>query len=470
MSKKNRLSSPTKLKNSPELLVSDEAELTNDNQEIESANEKLISINQQLQIRNDLLNESYEYSSAILSTMHEPMLVLSNDLRVKSANKAFYEKFGVIEEQTEGVLLYDLGNKQWDIPALRELLEDIIPQKSHFSNYEVKHTFLNIGEKIMSLNASRVVQKAHRKQLILLIIADITEVRGLIVEKERIEKELLQKEITERQTEKARLEKAVEERTRELKEANASLKDKNSTLQVMNKELEAFAYVSSHDMQEPLRKIQTFASHILEKENENLSEKGKNYFRLMQQSADRMRQLIHDLLAFSQISADERKFEATDFSKIINEVKEEFKDEIAEKNAVIELKNACSLNIIPFQFRQLMYNLIGNALKFSQAKISPIVLIECKLVKFSKNNAANIPKEVEFCHISVSDNGIGFEKEFSTKIFEVFQKLHGKDEFAGTGIGLAIVKKIVDNHNGIITARSELNKGTTFDIYLPTKH
>jgi two-component system, chemotaxis family, CheB/CheR fusion protein len=445
-------------------------ELETSKEEIESANEELITTNQELQTRNDLLNESYEYSNAIVSTMHEPMLVLGKDLRVKSANKAFYEKFGVIEEQTEGVLLYDLGNKQWDIPALRELLEDIIPQKSHFSNYEVKHTFLNIGEKIMSLNASRVVQKAHREQLILLVIADITEVRGLIVEKERIEKELLQKEITERQTEKTRLEKAVEERTRELKEANASLKDKNSTLQLMNKELEAFAYVSSHDMQEPLRKIQTFASHILEKENENLSEKGKNYFRLMQQSADRMRQLIHDLLAFSQISADERKFEATDFSTIINEVKEEFKDEIAEKNAVIELKNACSLNIIPFQFRQLMYNLIGNALKFSQAKISPIVLIECKPVKFSKNNAANIPKEVEFCHISVSDNGIGFEKEFSTKIFEVFQKLHGKDEFAGTGIGLAIVKKIVDNHNGIITARSELNKGTTFDIYLPTKH
>jgi two-component system, chemotaxis family, CheB/CheR fusion protein len=170
-------------------------ELETSKEEIESANEELTTTNQELQTRNDLLNESYEYSNAIVSTMHEPMLVLGKDLRVKSANKAFYKKFGVTEEQTEGVLLYDLGNKQWDIPALRELLEDIIPKNSQFYNYEVKHTFLNIGEKIMSLNASRVIQKAHREQLILLIIADITEVRRLIVEKELREKELLKKEI-----------------------------------------------------------------------------------------------------------------------------------------------------------------------------------------------------------------------------------------------------------------------------------
>src|SRR5690606_9951297 len=144
-------------------------------------------------------------------------------LRVKSANKAFYEKFGVTEKQTQGVLLYELGNKQWDIPALRELLEDIIPKNTKFYNYEVKHTFLNLGEKIMSLNASRVIQRTHREQLILLVIADITEVRRLIVEKELRERELLRKEVIERKKEKIRLEKAVEKRTQELKEANESL-------------------------------------------------------------------------------------------------------------------------------------------------------------------------------------------------------------------------------------------------------
>ena len=443
-------------------------ELETSKEEIESANEELTTTNQELQTRNDLLSESYEYSNAIVSTMHEPMLVLAKDLRVKSANKAFYEKFDVTEEQTEGVLLYDLGNKQWDIPALRELLEDIIPRKSHFSNYEVKHTFLNIGEKIMSLNASRVIQKTHREQLILLIIADITEVRRLIVEKEQREKDLLQKEIRERQAEKTRLEQAVDERTRELKEANLSLEEKNATLLIMNKELEAFTYVSSHDMQEPLRKIQTFASHILEKERENLSEKGKDFFRLMQESAERMRQLIHDLLAFSRISADERIFVNSDLQSIIADVQFEFRDEIAAKNAIIEVKSMCNVRIIPFQFRQLMQNLIGNALKFSSPDRPPYITIECKNVKFSEEFSEGMSLHDEYSHITFADNGIGFERKFNNKIFEVFQKLHGKEEYEGTGIGLAIVKKIVDNHDGMITASSEVNRGAKFDIYIPT--
>jgi two-component system CheB/CheR fusion protein len=445
-------------------------ELETSKEEIESANEELTTTNQELQTRNDLLNESYEYSNAIVSTMHEPMLVLGKDLRVKSANKAFYEKFGVTEEQTEGVLLYDLGNKQWNIPALRELLEDIIPRDSHFYNYEVKHTFLNIGEKIMALNASRVIQKTHREQLILLIIADITEVRHLIVEKELREKELLRKEIGERKTEKIRLEKAVDERTQELKKANESLEDKNTELLNMNKELEAFTYISSHDLQEPLRKIQTLASRILGKEDKNLSDSGKNYFRLMQQSAERMRQLIQDLLSFSRLSAAERKFETTDLNAIIDEVKKDLKDSIAAKKAVFEVKKVCDALIIPFQFRQLLHNLISNALKFSNPKLPPHISITCRKVKYSKKSSAKLLPQKEYSHISVADNGIGFEKKFSRKIFEVFQRLHSKEEYTGTGIGLAIVKKIVDNHNGIITVSSEVNKGTRFDIYIPVSH
>ncbi|MBK8702341.1 MAG: PAS domain-containing protein [Saprospiraceae bacterium] len=442
-------------------------ELETSKEELESANEELTTTNQELQTRNDLLTESYEYSDAIISTMHESMLVLGKDLRVKSANQAFYKKFGVTEEETEGVLLYDLGNKQWNIPALRELLEDIIPKNSQFYNYEVKHTFLNLGEKIMSLNASRVIQKAHREQLILLVIADITEVRNLIVEKELNEKALLQKEISERKTEKLRLEKAVDERTRELKKANESLENKNKELLIMNKELEAFTYVSSHDMQEPLRKLQIFAGIILEKENQNLSDNGKNYFRLMQQSAEKMRQLIQDLLAFSRISAVERKFVKTDLNIIIEEVKKEFKEEIAEKHAVIEVMEICDVHIIPFQFRQLIHNLIGNALKFSRPQTPPHIKIMSRNIKYEELNIEGLPPQKEYCHISITDNGIGFEKEFSTKIFEVFKKLHGEEEYTGTGIGLAIVKKIVENHNGIIVATSELNKGATFNIYIP---
>ena len=442
-------------------------ELETSKEEIESTNEELTTTNQELQTRIDLLNESYEYSEAIVSTMHEPMLVLGKDLRVKSANKAFYKKFGVTEEQTEGVLLYDLGNKQWDIPALRELLEDIIPKNSQFYNYEVKHTFLNLGEKIMSLNASRVIQKAHREQLILLIIADITEVRRLIVEKELRERELLRKEVSERKEDKLRLEKAVDERTQELKEANESLEDKNKELLNMNKELEAFTYVSSHDLQEPLRKLQTFAGLILDKEKDNLSDKGKNYFHLMQHETERMRQLIHDLLAFSRISAAERKFVDIDLNVIIEEVKDALKETILQKGAIIEVADVCKVRIIPFQFRQLIHNLFDNALKYSNPDKPPHIKITSRNTKYEKLRLKELPPQKEYCHITISDNGIGFEQKFSTKIFELFQKLHGRDEYPGTGIGLAIVKKIVDNHNGIITATSELKKGATFNIYLP---
>jgi len=444
-------------------------ELETSKEEIESANEELITTNQELQTRNDLLNESYEYSNAIVSTMHEPMLVLGQDLRVKSANQAFYKKFGVTEEQTVGVLLYDLGNKQWNIPALRELLEDIIPQKSQLSNYEVKHSFLNIGEKIMSLNASRVIQKIHREQLILLIIADITEVRHLLLEKELRQKVILTKEIKDRKIEKLKLEKAVNQRTHQLKKAYEALEEKNKELLNTNKELEAFTYVSSHDLQEPLRKIQTFAGIILEKENKNLSDSGKNYFRLMHESAEGMQKLIQDLLAFSRLRAGDRKFETTDLNAIISEVKQEFQEIIAEKQAVIEVKESCRVYIIPFQFRQLMDNLIGNALKFSKADVPPRITIRSRKVKYEDLNIKDLPEQKVYCHISVTDNGIGFEQKFSTKIFEVFEKLHSSEEYSGAGIGLAVVKKIIDNHNGIITATSVLKEGTTFDIYIPFK-
>jgi len=361
-----------------------------------------------------------------------------------------------------------LGNKEWDIPELRNLLENIIPDNSEFFNFEVEHSFKNLGNKIMSLNASRVIQKTHREELILLIISDIMKVRRLILEKEKQDKERLKLEIDNRKAEKIRLESAVADRTQELNKANESLDARNKELLTMNKELKAFTYVSSHDLQEPLRKLQTFAGLVLDREKEFLSEKGQKYLQLMQRETERMRQLIQDLLAFSGLNAGDRKFEKTDLNPIIEEVKNDFRDIIAEKKAVIEIKEICAVYVIPFQFQQLMYNLIGNALKYSSQDRTPVITITSEVVPFKDLNIEALPPRKEYCHISVSDNGIGFEQKFDTKIFEVLQKLHGKDEYPGTGIGLAIVKKVVDHHNGIITATSELNKGATFNIYLPT--
>ena len=140
---------------------------------------------------------------------------------------------------------------------------------------------------------------------------------------------------------------------------------------------------------------------------------------------------------------------------------------IQEKHAIIEATEICPANIIAFQFRQLMYNLISNGLKFSNPSIPSHIIITSNIVKGSKLGKAKLSPDKNYCHITIKDNGIGFEPHFSERIFEVFQKLHGKEVYAGTGIGLAIVKKIVENHNGIITATSELNKGAQFDIYIP---
>jgi PAS domain S-box-containing protein len=247
------------------------------------------------------------------------------------------------------------------------------------------------------------------------------------------------------------------------------LEQKNAELEKMNQELQSFAYISSHDLQEPLRKIQTFASQILEKEFENLSDNGKDKFQRMQNAAQRMQTLINDLLSYSRTNIQERIFKKTDLSKIVEEVKEDLKEEIEQKNAIIENCENCEANIIPFQFRQLLYNLISNSLKFSNPETPIVIKISSKIVKGEALENKKLEKDTNYCHIQIKDNGIGFDQQYSSKIFEVFQRLHGKLEYTGTGIGLAIVKKIVDNHNGIITATGEKNKGATFDIYIPVR-
>ena len=272
-------------------------------------------------------------------------------------------------------------------------------------------------------------------------------------------------EIQDQREQKKELEIAVASRTSELQQANQTLKDTNAELEKINKELESFTYVSSHDLQEPLRKIQIFAE-CLSTENQNLSDKGKYYVRQMQEASLRMRTLIQDLLGFSRISTADRKFETTDLNQIVEEVKTELKESLEEKKATIEASPMCDAKIIPFQFRQLLHNLISNALKFSKPGTPPHITIKSRNIIPSQANEAGLIGGQEYCHITISDNGIGFEPKFKDKIFDVFQKLHGKSEYAGTGIGLAIVKKIVENHNGIIVATGELDKGASFDIYL----
>ncbi|MEO5776284.1 MAG: ATP-binding protein [Flavobacterium sp.] len=265
-----------------------------------------------------------------------------------------------------------------------------------------------------------------------------------------------------------------EKRAAELVIANKELAFQNkekekraAELLIVNKELESFTYISSHDLQEPLRKIQAFSSRILDVEYNNLSEKGKYYIERISFSALHMQTLINDLLAYSRTTATQRKFENRDLNKIVREVMAAYKEEIQEKAATIEVHNLCDVNIIPFQFRQLLQNLIANSLKFCKPNVKPHIIIKSEFIKYIPSGTKKVIMDVDHYHISLSDNGIGFDPQFKDKIFEIFQRLHERKNYEGTGIGLTIARKIVENHNGIITASSKINVGTTFDIYIP---
>jgi PAS domain S-box-containing protein len=250
-------------------------------------------------------------------------------------------------------------------------------------------------------------------------------------------------------------------------EYQKDLENKNLELVQSNAELASFAYIASHDLQEPLRKIQTFASRIIEIDFDNLSVSGKEHFNRMQNSAKRMQTLIDDLLTYSRTNTIEKEYVNTDLKWLVEEVKADLKEEIQQKNAIIETVDMCSAVIIPFQFRQLFYNLISNSLKFSNPENQPHIKIKSQMVKGKGLKEERFFRGQNYLHISISDNGIGFEQQYSEKIFELFQRLHGKAQYNGTGIGLSIVKKIVENHKGIIRAKSDINQGATFDIYIP---
>lgn len=236
----------------------------------------------------------------------------------------------------------------------------------------------------------------------------------------------------------------------------------------LNEELLVFNYISSHHLQEPLRKIQIFANRILEAEHQQLSEQGIGYFERMQTLSGKMRQMILDLQTYSRISTTERRFERLDLNRAVDDIKNELHESIEQKQAIIRVEANASLNVMAMQFRQLLYNLISNALKFSNPNILPNIQIKNEIVTGGdKENA--LLKGKDYLHITVEDNGIGFEPEFSERIFGVFQKLHLDEQYTGTGMGLAIVKKIVENHDGKIFATGRLNEGAIFDIYIPVK-
>jgi two-component system CheB/CheR fusion protein len=261
---------------------------------------------------------------------------------------------------------------------------------------------------------------------------------------------------------KQRLEEKVAERT-------AQLQQLNDALETSNHELQQFASIASHDLQEPLRKIHMFSLAIQEKFNGHMPDEIGAWFGKIVRSTNRMRALIIDILNFSRLSAEVPCFKRTDLHSMFSEILEDFEVGIREKQARVIAGKLPELDIIPGQFRQVLHNLLSNALKFSRPDTPPVITLKAERIRERSFNSPSDP-DGRYYRFSFTDNGIGFEEKFADDVFKLFQRLHPKDRFEGTGIGLAITKKIIERHNGLITVRSDEGKGTSFDWILPVTH
>ncbi len=245
------------------------------------------------------------------------------------------------------------------------------------------------------------------------------------------------------------------------------LEKQNQELLNANYELSSFNYVASHDLQEPLRKIQMFISRITGDKDNQLSDKSLDFLKKTQDSANRMQILINDLLQYSRISRSEHHFESIHLNQIIADAWSNLAAMVEQKNALIHVDYLPDISGISFQISQLFFNLIGNSLKYTDGSRVPEIHISSTVVNGASIPFSSASADKNYLRISVLDNGIGFEQQYAQKIFTLFQRLHDKNTFSGTGIGLAICKKIIDNHNGFIEAKGYPGKGAEFILYFP---
>lgn len=245
------------------------------------------------------------------------------------------------------------------------------------------------------------------------------------------------------------------------------LEERNQELEQRIKELNEFNHVASHDLQEPLRKIQTFISRINEKEKESLSDFGKEYLSRIEKASNRMRVLINDLLQYSRTNKPEKNLERIDLNEVLSDSIYGLSEIIENKKATVNYNTLPTVNGIPFQMKQLFSNLLSNSLKYAKENIAPIITINCEEIVAKNEPHLTDDSQKKYYKIDFEDNGIGFDQEHAEKIFLLFNRLHGKTEYEGTGVGLAICKKIVENHKGFIYAKSKFDQGSTFTILIP---
>lgn len=396
-------------------------ELQTAKEEVESTNQELITINDELRAVNEELakasaaaRSSGELTSAIVETMRYPLLVLAANLRVESANQAFLDAFGVDRQETIGRLVYNLGNGQWNIPELRRLLEDILPNNSAFDDFEVTHDFGAIGRRTILLNARRLQGNDEWSGLIVLALADITE------------------------------------RTR----ISNDLKDTSIEQLRSNAELDQFAAVASHDLQEPLRMMSNYIDLLQRRYAPVFDERAREYMANVTNGAQRMSEMIKAILTYSRLGHEATGVTIIDSAVALEHAKVSLKSKTENAHGTILSESLPRVLANREQLTQLFQNLLSNALKFRSEKRLPIIHV----------TASEAEHEWVF---AIADNSVGMEETSFGKIFELFHRVHRDHEVQGCGIGLATCKKIVEHHKGRIWVESKPDVGSTFFFSLP---
>jgi two-component system CheB/CheR fusion protein len=401
-------------------LVDELAELRSQNADLEKTRKELAVI----KIAAD---EVSEYAESVINTVREPLITLNQDLRVVSVSRSFYEVFKVKPQETIGQLIYDLGNKQWNIPKLRELLETILPEKTSFDNYEVEHNFATIGRRIMLLNARQIQRVLGKERIILLAIEDITERREI--------------------------ENGLEIAHEELTELAAELK---RTARVKSE----FLANMSHELRTPLNSINGFSEVLYDETFGPLNEKQKKYVNNVLTSGKHLLLLINQILDMAKVEAGKMKLALSSLPmrSLLNDISLLVADMVSKKKIEMLLEIAEDLPDIEadeLKVKEIIYNLLSNAVKFTPEG--------GKLGMRAKKAGSEI-------EVTVWDTGVGIAPENMGKIFEGFFRVDTPYSRVteGTGLGLPLSRKLVELHGGKLTVESEgLNKGALVRFTLP---